>query len=177
MEKMRLFASVLIVGTLIVFVGCKKNEDDNQEGPITEVQQQPAVPAVESTALPEHEVVLIVREFLKAIEDGDYEHAIELGTPNEFTVEGLTKFKDVFQLGEVEVIKAYVGNEQAAVLTNTIAATPPAPAGQFGYSLLRNGNGWLIRDSDFLPNKELVENRFAGFKGVEPNAKRVLEEN
>lgn len=35
---MKLFANVLIVGTLVVFVGCKKTEDYNQENPVLEVQ-------------------------------------------------------------------------------------------------------------------------------------------
>jgi hypothetical protein len=188
MEKMRRFASVLIVGTLIVFVGCKKTEDVEQENPAVEAQpalhaepedrqQEAAVPAVESTAPTEHEVVAITREFLKAIEGGDYDRAIGLGTPGEFKREGLTKFNELCQLDQAKVIKAYVGNEQAAVLTNTVPAEAPARSGQFGYSLLRNGNRWLIRDSDFLPTNESVEKWLTGFKGVEPNAQRVLGED
>lgn len=183
---MRVFSSVLIVGTLIVFVGCKKSKDADQESPAVEVQpathaepedqqQQTTLPAVESTAPIEHEVIAIVREFFKAIDGGDYDRAIELGTPNEFKKEGLIKTNEAFDFTNVEIAEAYVGIENAAVLTNSVPA--PTATIQFGLSLVKTSSRWLIRDVDMLPRDDAIERWLAGFKGVEPNAKRIVGED
>jgi hypothetical protein len=165
MREIRMFVAVLLMSILIVpFIGCSKTKDE---------EQQTSTAAAESTTPAEHEVVSTVYEFLKAIDGGDYDHAIELGTPNEFKREGLIKFNEIFELDQAKVLEAYVGNKQAAVLTSTIPAQAPARTGQFGYSLLRNEDGWLIRDSDFLPNNEAVEKWLSGFRSVEPDAERV----
>lgn len=165
MREIRLFVAVLLMSILIVpFIGCSKTKDE---------EQQTSTAVAESTTPAEHEVVSTVYEFLKAIDGGDYDHAIELGTPNEFKREELVKFNEHFKLDQAKVLEAYVGNEQAAVLTNTIPAQAPARTGQFGYSLRRNRDRWLIRDSDFLPNDEAVERWLSGFRSVEPVAERV----
>ncbi|MFC1766643.1 hypothetical protein ACFL6U_31770 [Planctomycetota bacterium] len=174
MKKMKLFASILVVGSLIVFIGCSKNEDDNQEIPVTEAEQQSAVPSVESTAPTEHEVVVIVRAFLKAIDGGDYDQAIAMGTPDEFKREGLIQVNEAFDFANIDITEALVGDEQAAVLIGSIPG--PSGTGQFGYSLVKNDNSWLIRDVDWLPRTEAVEKWLTGFKSVEPNAKRVSGE-
>ena len=183
MEKMRLFASVLIVGTLIVFFGCKKDAELNQESLTAEVQpakhaepveeqQQTTVSAVESTSPTEHEVVAIVREFLKAIKGGDYDRAIELSTPGEFKREGLIQVNEAFDFSNIGISKALVGSQNAAVLINSISG--PSGMGQFGCSLVQSNNLWLIRDVDWLPRNEAVEKWLAGFKGIEPNAQRIV---
>lgn len=182
METTRLFVSMLIVGTLILFVGCKKKDDVTQESPAEEVQptmhtenrdeQQPRPEASVESTTPEHEVVVIVREFLNSIEAGNYDRAIELGTPNEFKREGLVKTNEVFDFNKAEITEAYVGNEQSAVLTNSIPARTETV--QFGLVLIKIGSHWLIRDVDMLPRDEAVEKWLAGFNGVEPNAKRIV---
>ena len=164
MREIRLFVSVLFLLILIVpFIGCSKTEDEEQET---------STVAAQATAPGEHEVVSTVREFLKAIEGGDYDRAIELGTPNEFKREGLVKTNEAFDFNNAEITEAYVGNENAAVLTNSIPA--PTATIQFGHSLVKSGERWLIRDVDMLPNNDSVQKWLAGFKGVEPNAKRVV---
>ena len=175
MENTKLIARMLIVGTLIVFAGCKNDDNDNQESPATETQQQPAALPAESTAPPEHEVVVIVRDFLKAIDGGDYDQAIGMGTPNEFKREGLIQVNEAFDFSSIDISKALVGNQNAAVLIDSVSG--PSGAGQFGYSLVKSGNRWLIRDVDWLPRSEAVEKWLTGFKGVEPNAQRVVGED
>ena len=167
MREIRLFVTVLVVSTLIVsLIGCSKTEDE---------KQQASTSAAQSATPVEHEIVTIVREFLMAIDGGDYDRAIELGTPNEFKREGLVKVNEAFDFDKTEITEAFVGYENAAVLTNSIPG--PSSTGQFGYSLLKNENRWLIRDVDWLPNNEAVEKWLAGFKGVEPSAKRVAGAN
>jgi len=163
MRETRLFVTVLVILTLIVsLIGCSKKEDE---------KQQASTSTAQSTTPTEHEVVSTVREFLKAIDGGDYDRAIGLGTPNEFKREGLVKVNEAFDFDKIEITEAFVGYENAAVLTNPILG--PSGTGQFGYSLLKNGNRWLIRDVDWLPNNEAVGKWLAGFNGIEPNAKRV----
>ena len=164
MREIRLFVSVLFLLILTVpFIGCSKTEDEEQET---------STVAAHATAPAEHEVVSTVREFLKTIEGGDYDRAIELGTPNEFKREGLVKTNEAFDFNNAEITEAYVGNENAAVLTNSIPA--PTATMQFGHSLVKSGDRWLIRDVDMLPNNDSEQKWLAGFKGVEPNVKRVV---
>ncbi len=169
MREKRLFITVLVISAFIVsLIGCSKteNEKENEE-------QQASASAAQSDAPAEHEVVSTVREFLKAIDSGDYDRAIGLGTPNEFKREGLVKINETFEFDKAEITEAYVGNENAAVLTNSIPASRGAV--QFGFSLIKSDNHWLIRDVDMLPSDEAVKKWFAGFEGVEPTAKRVTE--
>jgi len=163
MRKTRLFVTVLAMSTFVVsLIGCSKTEDE---------KQQASTSAAQSATPAEHEVVSIVREFLKAIDGGDYDRAIGLGTPNEFKREGLVKVNEAFDFDKTEIAKAFVGYENAAVLMNSI--TTPTGTGQFGYSLVKSDNRWLIRDVDMLPNNEAVQKWLAGFERVEPTAKRV----
>jgi hypothetical protein len=169
MRETRLFMTILLMSTLIaLLIGCSKTEDE---------RQQTSTSAAKSTTPVEHEVVLTVREFLKSMNGGDYDHAIGLGTPNEFNQEGLVKINEIVEFNKAEVTDAYVGYENAAVLTNSIPfTTGPATTGtvQFGFSLVKSGDRWLIRDVDMLPNNEVVQKWLAGFKGVEPTAKSVI---
>jgi len=135
-----------------------------------------SLPEDNRSALTEHEVVSTVREFLTAIDGGDYDRAIGLGIANEFKREGLVKVNEAFELEKAEVIKAYVGNKNAAVLTNAIPTQTPVQTVQFGYSLVENSDRWLIRDVDLLPNNKAVQQWLAGFKSVEPTAKRLVLE-
>ena len=165
MREKRLFMTVLVISALIVlFVGCSRKENE---------QQQASASAAQSDTPAEHEVVSTVREFLNAIDSGDYDRAIGLGTPNEFKQEGLVKINETFKFDKVEITEAYVGSENAAVLTNSIPSSRGAV--QFGFSLIKSDNHWLIRDVDMLPSDEAVKKWLDGFEGVEPNAKRVTE--
>ena len=149
---------VMWIGIVLMsLIGCSTTEDEKQQ----------------TSAPTEHEVVSTVYEFLRAIDGGDYDRAIGLGTPNEFKREGLVKANEVFELEKAEVIDAYVGNKNAAVLTNSITIQTGTQTVQFGFSLIKNGDGWLIRDLDQLLNNEGVQQWLAGFRSVEPNAKRV----
>ena len=171
MKETRLFVSILVIEVLLMsLIGCSKTEDKKQQTSApTEHEDKKQL----TSAPTEHEVISIVREFLKATVGGDYDRAIGLGTPNEFKREGLVKCSEVFELEKAEVIDAYVGNKNAAVLTNSITVQTRTQTVQFGFSLIKNGDGWLIRDLDQLPNNEAVQQWLAGFQSVEPNAKRV----
>ena len=163
MKEIRLLVTVFVMLILTVpFNGCSKKEDE---------QQQTSTADALSAAPAQHEVVSTVLEFLKAINTGDYDRAVELGTPNEFKREGLIEINKAFNFNNVEFAGAYVGNENATVVTNKISG--PTVTVQFGFSLKKSGNQWLIRDVDMLPNNEKVQQWLTGFKNVEPNAKRV----
>ncbi len=136
---MRVFSTFCLLATLHVSSGCSRND---------------------------HEVVSVVREFLKYIENADYDHAIDLGTPGEFTRDGLAREFGDFELSQARVIEAYVGKKHAGVLTHLPV--------QMGFSLIKNGDGWLIRDTDRLPDDQWVQKWLAGFRRVEPDAEVLL---
>jgi hypothetical protein len=182
MNLTRLFTVVLIAGTMAAFLGCTKTEENEQSSSAVETQRtvpaenkddkpQVPAPAEDSGASSEHEVVMNVRTFVKAIEDGDYDQAIDMGTPNEFNREGLGQVNDAFEFVQIEIAQAFVGELNAAVLIDSVSG--PSGPGQFGFSLIKSGNRWLIRDVDWLPGTDDVGKWLAGFNGVEPNATSV----
>jgi len=166
MRGIRLFVIVLMMSILIVpFISCSKKEDE---------EKQTSTTAAQSSAPAQHEVVSTVQEFLMAIDAGDYDRAIELCTPNVLRRDGLIKINEIFNFNNVEIAEAYVGNKNSAVLTNSIHGATAEATVQFGFSLVKSGNRWLIRDVDMLPNDKEVQDWFVGFKDVEPTAKRVV---
>ena len=119
----------------------------------------------------EHEAVLVVREFLKAIESGDYDRAIGLGTSGKVKREGLVEVGKSFDWGKADIAEALVGGANAAVLTQRLAASEAAKPGQFGFHLVSDRDRWLIRDVDFLPDDQAVEKWLADFRRLEPDAR------
>ncbi|MCP4455528.1 MAG: hypothetical protein GY809_29060 [Planctomycetes bacterium] len=150
------------MGTMTTFAGCTKTEDDKPPVP---------APPADAAASNDHEVVVVVRAFMEAIEGGDYDKAIDMGTPDEFNQEGLGKVNEAFEFVKINVAEAFVGALNAAVLIDSVSG--PSGPGQFGFALVRSGNDWLIRDADWLPDSDAVKKWLAGFKGVEPDAERV----
>ena len=145
---MRVFHTCCVIATLHASSGCSPSSP-----------QAPKRKEVRN----EHEVVSVVHEFLKYIENTDYDHAIELGTPGEFTTDGLAREFGDFELSQARVVEAYVGKKHAGVLTDLFSV-------QMGFSLIKNGDGWLIRDTDRLPDDQWVQKWLAGFRRVEPDA-------
>ncbi len=147
--RMRVFSTCCVIVALHVGSGCSPSSPQATKGG-NEVRN-------------EHKVVSVVREFLKYIENADYDHAIDLGTPGEFTRDGLAREFGDFELSQARVIEAYVGKKHAGVLTDLFSV-------QMGFSLIKNGDGWLIRDTDRLPDDQWVQKWLAGFRRVEPDA-------
>jgi hypothetical protein len=138
------------------------------EPPFEAPASQPNTSPNASLTQPEHETVSIVRQFLQAIYAGEYDRALGLAALGAFDKEGLARINIALDLSQVEIAQVLVGREQAAVLTEPLAA-PRGPM-QIGFSLKKNGNMWLIRDIDPLPDQAHVDDWLAGFKAVEPNA-------
>ena len=157
--RMRVFSTCCVIVALHVSSGCSPSSPQATKGG-NEVRN-------------EHKVVSVVHEFLKYIENSDYDHAIELGTQGEFTRDGLAKFGKVFDLSQARVVEAYLGKKHAAVMTNPIPRRAEDRTTQMGYSLLKSGDRWLIRDSDRLPDEQWVQKWLAGFRSVEPDAEEL----
>ncbi len=151
-------ASILVVVLSVVF-GCDRHPSSTSE--------QAVIPT-------EHEVVSTVRSFLKAVDEGDYERAISLGTPDKFRREWLAKMNEHMELSKAELVQVRVGKKYAAVLTNPIPdKVADRQVGQSGFSLRKHGSQWLIMDSDFLPHKDAVEAWLSDFESNEPMARSV----
>ena len=113
MREIRLIKTVLVISILIVpFIGCSKTEDE---------EQQTSTAAAQSASLAKHEIVSTVHEFIKAIDSGDYDRAIELGTPNEFKREGLIQVNEAFDFANIGITEAFVGDKNAAVLIDSVS--------------------------------------------------------
>jgi RNA polymerase sigma-70 factor (ECF subfamily) len=139
---------------------------------IGSVSSDRPAPASEETTV-SHEIVSIVRQFLEAIAVGDYDLAIGLGTPGEFNREGLAQVNQAFDFQNLRITEAYLGRENAAVLTNPIPVDGRTI--QIGCSLCKSDDCWLIRDVDMLPNGAAADNWLSGFRGVEPAAESIVE--
>jgi hypothetical protein len=134
--------------------------------------------AVEAAALSPavHMAITTTRDFLSAVGTGDFDRAGKLVLPERFPKDKLQKLKDSLVVEGAKVQEAHLGQEQAAVITDAI---PPRQegggrTGRWGVSLRKQGQGWLIRDMDFLPNEQAVERYLAGFRKGEPNAEKVV---
>ena len=94
---MRVFSTCCVIVAFHVGSGCSPSSPQATKGG-NEVRN-------------EHKVVSVVREFLKYIENADYDHAIDLGTPGEFTrdrawggTECCRRPADIFR-GQLSVLK------------------------------------------------------------------------
>jgi len=166
MRGIRLFVIVLMISILIVpFISCSKTEDE---------EKQTSTAAEQSTTPAQHEVVSTVLEFFKAIDAGDYERAIELGSPNEFDREELILINGGFDFKNVKIAEAYVGIKNSVVLASPIFTIAQAKERMhLGFSLVKSRNRWLISRMYMHYYLNDAQEWLAGFKDVEPAAKRV----
>ncbi|MCF7731805.1 MAG: ankyrin repeat domain-containing protein [Akkermansiaceae bacterium] len=124
----------------------------------------------------EHEAVLVVREFFKAVEGGDYDRVVGLATSGKVKREGLVELGKAFDWGKADIDEALVSGGNAAVLTQRLPASEAAKPGQFGFHLVNDRDRWLIRDGDFLPDAEAAKKWLADFRRLEPDARPAKED-
>ena len=125
-----------------------------------------------------HEAVKATEDFYAAVNAGEWDKAEKLTVPKRYPREKLQKMKDSLRLDQAKVREAYIGKEQSAIVTDEIAPREEGKGrkGRWGVSLRLVDGTWLIRDFDFLPDKEAVEKYLQGFRKVEPNAKKAVGE-
>jgi hypothetical protein len=137
-----------------------------------------ATPSFAADAEKKHEAVKTTEDFFAAVNAGELDKAEKLTVPKRYPKEKLQKMKDSLRLDQAKVREAYIGKEQSAIVTDEIAPRQEGKGrkGRWGVSLRRVDGKWLIRDFDFLPDKEAVEKYLEGFRKVEPNAKKAVGE-
>ncbi len=123
-----------------------------------------------------HEAVKTTQDFYAAVDAGELDKAEKLTVPKRYPKEKLQKMKDSLRVDQAKVREAYIGKEQSAIVTDEIAPREEGKGrkGRWGVSLRLVDGHWLIRDFDFLPDKEAVEKYLEGFRKVEPNAKKAV---
>ncbi len=122
-----------------------------------------------------HEAVKTTEDFYAAVDAGELDKAEKLTVPKRYPKEKLQKMKDLLRLDQAKVSEAYIGKEQSAIVTDEIAPREEGKGrkGRWGVSLRFVDGNWLIRDFDFLPDKEAVEKYLEGFRKMEPNAEKA----
>jgi len=117
----------------------------------------------------------VTRDFFSALSSRDFDRAGKLVVPERYPTEKLQKLQESLRVEDAKLQEAYAGREQVAVITDAISPRVEGRGriGRWGISLRRQGDVWLIRDMDFLPDAQAVEKYLAGFRKVEPDAQRL----
>jgi hypothetical protein len=119
---------ILVAG--LAWCGCAK-KDGRPEAMMPAAGS--CVPETESnvpapSAPAEHPVVATARAFLQAVAAGDYRRALALSVPGdsaEITPQGLEGMRVAFQLDQAAFDQAWLGSEQASVITSFIPGHQP----------------------------------------------------
>ncbi len=167
---------VLIAG--LALCGCAKR-DISPPAQTSEVQPPATQPVRSEAPAPpaesEHPVVLAARAFVKAVAAGNYQRALALSVPGgEITEQGLVGLHAAFQWDQAIFTQIWLGAEQASAITNFIPATQGQAAAAWAINLVATENGhWLVRLTDMLASRQLIEDYVAAFREVAPNAKTI----
>lgn len=123
----------------------------------------------------QHAAVQATEGFYAALAAGKVDRAARLTVPERYPAERLQKMKDALRVDLAKAKEAHVGKAQAVVVTGEV---PPREEGRgrkgrWGVTLRRDGDAWLIRDFDFLPDEAAVGRYLDTFRKGEPGAERV----
>ena len=163
-----------LVAAAVLMGGCAR-----KDGPY-EVQTAEATPSADqpteddSPVAPvksEHPIVAVTREFFTASAAGNFSRALALSVPGDITGQGLAGMRAAFSLEQATFAQAWVGAEQAAVITDFLPAQHGSARAAWAINLIVTEDGrWLVRLSDILFNEQMVEDYLAAFHEVAPNA-------
>ncbi len=122
-----------------------------------------------------HPVVAMARRFLHEVAAGRYDRALALCVADsKFTTQGLTGMNVAFQLDQAGIGQAWLGTRQSIVVTTPVPTKQGSVAGFWGFILVATeGDGWAMREGDFLPNEQAAESYFDRFLEMEPEAEPI----
>ncbi len=168
----------LVLVVVLSLCGCAKKDT----GRATETAQTPpdaSVTAAESNvpaepAKPEHPIVATTRQFFNALAKGNYNRALALSVPDEFTEQQLMGMSAAFQWDQATFAQAWLGAEQSAVITAPIQNKQGSGSVTWAINLVPAQDGrWLVRLADWIANQEMLEGYLAAFREVAPDAKSI----
>jgi hypothetical protein len=120
-----------------------------------------------------HPVFAVVRQFLSAVDAGDFERARKLCVPGRFPDAQVRTMKDAFRLDNSKVLEARVGQERAAAVTDETPSRLPDRLGtRWGLYLRMNEGRWLISDLDLVLDAKAGERYLGEFQKVEPESQK-----
>ncbi len=132
----------------------------------------PATPAEPVKA--EHPIVATTRQFFAALAKGNYNRALALSVPDEFTEQQLKGMNAAFQWDQATFAQAWLGTEQSAVITAPVPNKQGSGSVAWAINLVAAQDGrWLVRLADWLANQEMLEGYLAAFHEVAPDAKAI----
>jgi len=164
---------------MVAFVGCGcAKKDTPPPTQAVKTPPAPAAPAESNTPAPplktEHPIVATTRQFVNAIVAGNYQRALSLTVPGEFTQQSLAGMREAFQWDQATFAQAWLGTEQSAVVTNFVPAKQGPITVAWGFNLVAAEDGrWLVRLADVLSTQQMVTDYLAAFREVAPEAKSV----
>jgi hypothetical protein len=156
--------------------GCSKKSPPPEAA---SVPPQAAPVAESNTPAPpnknEHPVLITTREFLRAINAGNYRRALSFSIPDEITEQSLKSMHDTpFQWDQATFAQVWVGKEQAAVITNPVPAKDSPITITWAFNLVTTDDGqWLVRLTDILKTPEEAEDYVAALRAVAPEVKAL----
>lgn len=167
------FSLVLVVAMSLC--GCARKD----AGRMTEAAQAspsesnaPMAPAEPVKA--EHPIVATTRQFFTALAKGNYNRALALSAPDEFTEQQLMGMSAAFQWDQATFAQAWLGTEQSAVITTPVPNKQGSGSVTWAINLVAAEDGrWLVRLADWLANQEMLEGYLAAFHEVAPDAKSI----
>jgi len=164
---------VLVV--VLSLCGCAKKDAgrpmETVQAPPSE-SNTPVTPA--ETAKAEHPILATTRQFFAALAKGNYTRALALSVPGEFGEQQLMGMKAAFQWDQATFAQAWLGAEQAAVITAPVPSKQGSASVAWAINLVAYEDGrWLVRLADWLPNQERLEGYLAAFHEVAPGAKSL----
>ncbi len=173
----------LVLVVVLFLCGCAKKDTGRQtetvqappgESNTPVVPAEPVKLALSEANGAEHPIVAATRQFFTALAKGNYSRALALSVPDEFTEQQLMGMNATFQWDQATFAQAWVGTEQAAVITAPVPNKQGSAAVTWAINLVACEDGrWLVRLADWLPNQERLEGYLAAFHEVAPDAKSV----
>lgn len=165
----------LVLMVALSLCGCARKD----AGRATETAQAspsesnaPVAPAEPVKA--EHPIVATTHQFFTALAKGNYNRALTLSVPGEFTEQQLKGMNAAFQWDQATFAQAWLGAEQSAVITAPVPNKQGSGSVAWAINLVPSQDGrWLVRLADWLANQAMLEGYLAAFREVAPDAKAI----
>ncbi len=132
--------------------------------------------AAEAAAKRMPDALQVAQRFLGLVKSGKNDPALvgltvpdEIRSPSEF----LPKFRNYFDLSHATIMEFWLADEDACAVTSFFPARQDGKTAAMGIGLRKNGDRWLVRDIDALPDKQKAAAYVKDFRDANPSALQV----
>ena len=110
------------------------------------------------------------QDFLRAVAEGNNDKALALSEPGHIRADGLDQLRAHADLSKAQIVEVWVAEEDACAVTSFLPMGEGDLKYAIGIGLRRQGNRWLVRDVDALPDTEKMAAYIRGFRERFPDA-------